>query len=124
MVRLLADENFPLPVTEALKRIGYDVLTLTDLDLAGQALSDHAVLQLASKNARALLTINRKHFVRLHRMSTDHAGIVTCTVDLDFEGQAGRIHAAISTRTSLNGELLRVNRAGNKPLAGSESSAQ
>jgi len=45
-MRLLADENFPFPVVEALRSVGYDVLTLSDLDKAGQALADVAVLKL------------------------------------------------------------------------------
>ena len=35
-MRLLADENFPFPVVEALRSFGYDVLTLDDLDKAGK----------------------------------------------------------------------------------------
>lgn len=101
MVRLLADENFPLPVTEALRRMGHSILTLADLGVAGQALADRAVLDLAAHHDRAVLTLNRKHFVRMHRESITHAGIIVCTLDLDFDGQAERIRAAIGARTSL-----------------------
>jgi hypothetical protein len=64
-MRLLADENFPFPVVVALRSFGYDVLTLSDLGKAGQALTDLAVLKLVSDDSRAVLTLNRKHFVRL-----------------------------------------------------------
>ena len=96
-MRLLADENFPFPVVEALRTFGCDILTLSDLGKAGQALTDIAVLKLASDDSRALLTLNRKHFVRLHQSSSDHAGIVVCSFDLDFDGQAKRIRVALGS---------------------------
>lgn len=112
MTRLLADENFPFPVVDALRRCGYDVLTLSDLGVAGQSLTDPAVLTLASDNSRAVLTLNRKHFVRLHRSDAHHAGIIVCSFDLDFDGQAERIRTAIGSQSSLAGQLLPINRAG------------
>ena len=48
-MRFLADENFPFPVVEARRSFGYDVLTLSDLGKAGQAVTDVAVLKLASE---------------------------------------------------------------------------
>jgi hypothetical protein len=111
-MRLLADEYFPFPVVEALRRFGDDVLTLGDLGKAGQALTDVAVLKLASDDSRALLTLNRKHFVRLHQANAAHSGIVVCSFDLDFDSQAGPIRAAFGTRSSLAGQLLRINRPG------------
>jgi predicted nuclease of predicted toxin-antitoxin system len=111
-MRLLADENFPFPVVEALRSFGYDILTLSDLGKAGQALTDIAVLKLASDDARAVLTLNRKHFVRLHQSSPEHSGIVVCSFDLDFDGQAKRIRAALGAHSLIAGQLLRVNRPG------------
>ena len=40
---LLADENFPFPAVEYLQAKGHDVLTLLDLEKAGQAISDENV---------------------------------------------------------------------------------
>lgn len=111
-MRFLADENFPFPVVEALRSFGYDVLTLSDLGKAGQAVTDVAVLELASDDSRAVLTLNRKHFVRLHQSSSDHSGIVVCSFDLDFDGQAKRIRAALGAQSLLAGQLLRINRPG------------
>jgi hypothetical protein len=34
MTRLLADENFPVPVVDALRRFGFDVRTLTDFGVS------------------------------------------------------------------------------------------
>jgi hypothetical protein len=68
------------------------------------------VLETATADRRAVLTLNRKHFVRLHHANPNHAGIVVCTVDADFEGQAQRIHDAVAGVGELAGLLLRVNR--------------
>ena len=78
MARLYANENFPfpLPVVEALRRLGHDVVTIQEVGRAGQALTDAEVLKEASNNRRAVLTLNRKHFVRLHREQRRHEGIV------------------------------------------------
>jgi NADPH-dependent 2,4-dienoyl-CoA reductase/sulfur reductase-like enzyme len=110
VARLLADENFPLPATEELRRLGHDVVTIDDAGKAGQSLTDEAVLDLASADNRAVVTLNRKHFIRLHGTGRDHAGIIVCTVDPDFAGQAQRIHAAIVAQGQLSGQLFRVNR--------------
>lgn len=69
MARLFADENFPLPVVEALS-----------------------------------------NFVRLHDVEPNHAGIIVCSFDLDFDGQAERIDQAVATQESMVGRLIRVNR--------------
>jgi hypothetical protein len=58
------------------------------------------------------VTLNRKHFIRLHRVSPVHAGIVVCTFDPDFVRQAQLIHAALESEPSLEGKLLRVYRPG------------
>jgi hypothetical protein len=101
-----------LPVVEELRRLGHDVLTMSEDGKAGQAISDDEVLAQASGRNRVVLTINRKHFIRLHQQKPEHAGIVVCTFDPDFAGQAGRIHAAVETTGDLAGQLFRVNRPG------------
>jgi hypothetical protein len=53
---------------------------------AGVAVPDEAVLDYAIAERRAMLTLNRKHFIVLHRNRSSHAGIVVCTVDSDFLG--------------------------------------
>ena len=113
MASLFADENFPFPVVEALRRMGHDVITVIDAGKAAQALTDKAILQLAGadqNNQRAVVTLNRRHFVRLHAAEPNHAGIIVCSLDLDFEGQATRIDQAVATQQSLVGRLICVNR--------------
>jgi hypothetical protein len=48
--------------------------------------------------------------VRLHTAEPNHAGIIVCSLDLDFEGQAARIDQAVATQESMVGLLIRVNR--------------
>lgn len=110
MARLYANENFPLPVVDALRQLGHDVLTIQDAGGAEQAIPDTEVLMEASSNRRAVLTLNRKHFVRLHHEQPRHAGIVVCTFDAEFERQAQQVHAALEAQPILTGQLLRVNR--------------
>ena len=71
---------------------------------------DEDVLAFAIQDGRAVLTLNRKHFIRLHSTQLDHRGIIVCTFDPDFEAQAQRIHDAIAGLDSLDGQLFRVNR--------------
>lgn len=112
MARLYANENFPLPVVLELRRLGHEALTVVDTGKAGQAVADDEVLAFASAEGRALLTLNRKHFIRLHHERPDHAGIVVCTFDPDFVGQATRIDATLRASEPLARRLLRVNRPG------------
>jgi hypothetical protein len=110
MARLYANENFPLPVVENLRQLGHDVLTVQETGTAGQAWPDEAVLSFALSQDRVLLIHNRRHFLRLHAAGTPHAGIVACTVDANFSGQAERIHRALSEQVSWNGQIVRINR--------------
>jgi len=109
MARLFADENFPLPVVLALRQAGHDVLTIQEAGIANQSIADEVVLAFAHNDSRAVLTINRKHFVRLHNADLEHSGIIVCTFDPDFQRQASRIHAALESQDP-SGQLIRVNR--------------
>jgi hypothetical protein len=109
---LYADENFPLAVTEELQRLGHGVLTAYDDGRANQAVPDEKVLLRATELGRAVLTLNRQDFKRLHAAHPQHTGIVSCTYDPDFAGQAARIHQALQNKTGITSQLMRVNRAG------------
>lgn len=50
MARLYANENFPLPVVESLRKLGHDVLTTWEAGKAEQAIGDSEVLAEASGN--------------------------------------------------------------------------
>ncbi|WP_437807493.1 DUF5615 family PIN-like protein [Sorangium sp. So ce1078] len=110
MASFYANENFPRQVVEALRALGHDVLTTQEAGNAGQAIPDEMVLEFATRSDRVVLTLNRRDFIRLHRRSAEHAGIVVCTEDPDTEGQAARVHEAVASLPSLAGQLVRVNR--------------
>ena len=110
VAQLYANENFPFPTVEELRRLGHDVVTVAETGRASQQMSDEEVLDFAASSGRAVLTFNRKHFFRLHRDRPDHAGIVACTFDPDFVALATRIHAAIGGIAELGRQLIRVNR--------------
>jgi predicted nuclease of predicted toxin-antitoxin system len=107
---LYADENFPLRVVEELRQLGQDVLTAFEDGRANQSLTDIDLLARATNIGRALLTLNRVDFKRLHRQMPNHAGIIICTEDPDRVGQAQRIAASIGESRELGGRLIRVYR--------------
>lgn len=74
-VRFFADQHYPSPVVEALRRRGMDVHTAQE---AGRCrLSDADQLFFAKSQGRAVLTFD-SDFVALHRTGSAHAGIVWC----------------------------------------------
>lgn len=110
MARLYANENFPLPVVESLQSLGHDVLTTLTAGNAGQAIPDEAVLAFAIAHQRALLTLNRRHFLRIAQVHPQHFGLIICTFDADFGRQANAIHASINASASLRDQIIRINR--------------
>src|ERR671923_742203 len=107
MARCYANENFPIPAVEALRRLGHDVLTTADSGRAGQAIPDADVLAFAVEEDRIVVTLNRRHFIRLHHTTPAHAGMVVCTFDPDFAALAQRIHTALEAQLQMAGQLVR-----------------
>jgi len=112
MVRLYANENFPLPVVVALRAMGHDALTTQDAGKSDQEIPDDEVLSFAVEERRIVLTLNRRDFIRLHRSQPKHYGIIVCTFDADFPGQAQRIHTALSEAGNMTERLVIVYRPG------------
>ena len=110
MARFYANENLPAPVVTDLRRLQHDVLTMRESGHAGRAVPDLEVLAFATNQGRAVLTLNRRHFVRLHLEQPAHAGIIVCTFDADFTALATRIHAVVEGTPDITAQLLRVNR--------------
>jgi uncharacterized protein DUF5615 len=106
------DENFPLPIVDEWRRLGHDVETVVEAGFAGQGVRDGDVLDDAILKGRAVLAVNRKHIIRLHRQRSEHARIMVCTADHDFAAQARRIHVALCTEPDLFHRLIRVNGQG------------
>jgi Domain of unknown function (DUF5615) len=104
MAQLYADEDFPLPVVERLRAMGHDVLTAHETGKANQSISDEDVLAFATAQERALLTLNRRDFIRLHLSDHQHAGIIVCRHDTAFEAVAQRIDAAIKANPEMKSQ--------------------
>ncbi len=111
MARLYADEDFPLPAVEELRRLGHDVRTVEEAGRAGQGIADADVLADATAVRRAVLTHNHPDFQRLHRQGQPHEGIISCTQDpWDHAGLAQRIHGAITSAPILKNKFIRIIR--------------
>ncbi len=75
VIRYYADQHFPQPVVEGLRRRGIDVLTAQDASRCGHSDSDQ--LAFATANDRVILSFDTD-FLALHHAGTAHAGIAWC----------------------------------------------
>jgi predicted nuclease of predicted toxin-antitoxin system len=107
---LYADEQFPQEVSDRLREMGHDVLTVQEAGNANLGIPDEQVFAFAISDSRAVITLNRQDFIRLHRRTAEHFGIIVCTNDSDRTRMAIRIDEAIAAEEPLSGKLIRVVR--------------
>lgn len=113
MARYYSNENIALQLVIELRKLGADVVTSLEAGNANVAIPDEDVLAFAASHDRILLSHNRRHFLQLHRRrAAVHSGIVLCSVDPDYAGQARRIDAAVAEAGDMKSCLVRVNRPG------------
>jgi predicted nuclease of predicted toxin-antitoxin system len=110
LAKFYSDENFPYASVESLRKLGHDVLTIFEAGKAGQRIPDNEVLDYATREGRIVLTFNRKDFIKLHQQNPEHAGIIVCKVDIDFESLAARIDVAVKGYDYMQNQLVRVTR--------------
>ncbi len=110
MAQLYADEDFSYPTVEELRRFGHEVLTAQEAGKGGVGKADEAVLAFAVAQHRTVITFNRRHFIRLHRRVGSHYGIIVCTRDPDPVELAARIDQSIASYSTIENQLVRVNR--------------
>jgi predicted nuclease of predicted toxin-antitoxin system len=110
MARLYSDEQFPREISEILRTMGHDVLTVQEAGNANLGIPDEDVLAYAMSDNRAVVTLNRQDFIRLHKSNSKHFGIIVCTSDPDRPRLAARINEAVAAYESLDNELIRVVR--------------
>lgn len=110
MIRLYADEHFSRVITQMLRTIGYDVLTVQEAGNANQRIADEDVLAFAISQNRAVITFNRFDFIRLHSLQLEHAGIIVCTDNPDRSQLVSIIDREILAAEPLLGKLIRVVR--------------
>lgn len=110
MTKLYSNENFDLQVVGYLRELGFDVLTSNDAGNSNQRFPDDQVVVFAKEENRAILTFNRKDFFKLHKLMEDHAGIIACTYDTDYEALAKRIALSVNENEPIKGKLIRIYR--------------
>jgi uncharacterized protein with PIN domain len=108
MAKFYSNENFPIPAVVALRALGHDVVTIQERGRANESTSDPDVLRFATSEGRAVLTLNRRDFYRLHDQIQAHAGIVVCVADSDFSRLARMIHERIQAEGEMAGKIVRV----------------
>ena len=111
MARLYSNENLAIDLVEALRKFNHDILSSYDAGQANQGIPDDEVLDYATLNDRSVITFNRDDFVALHRNGVSHAGIIICTDDRDYLGQAQALHDYLGIQVErLHNRLIRVQR--------------
>ena len=108
MADLYADEQFPKVVVSKLRDLKHDVLTVQEAGKRGD--SDRQVLEFATEQERAVITINRKDFIRLHKESSNHGGIIACKQDHNWQRLTTNVEQAVIDNEPLKGKLIRVKR--------------
>jgi predicted nuclease of predicted toxin-antitoxin system len=110
MAQFYADEQFPLQVVKILRGLGHDVLTVQEAGNGGQGIPDEKVLAFAINQKRAILTLDREDFIRLHRKDEKHFGIIVCTNNRNWQQFGELIHKVVVKENCLEGKLIRVVR--------------
>lgn len=103
-----ANENLSAALVEALRQLGYDVLTSYEAGNANQQIPDDQVLATATAEGRAVLTFNRDDFLALHRSGVDHGGIVVCKDDSHDREMGKMLDDYLMAQETLQNRLLRV----------------
>jgi predicted nuclease of predicted toxin-antitoxin system len=104
-MRLLADENFPKPIVEALRAAGHDVLWAR-ADLGGT--SDAALLDVAEAQARIVFTLDKDFWqIAVQRRSPlERSGVVLFRVHpATPERLAPLVRAFAATDTAWAGHI-------------------
>lgn len=118
MIDLYSNENFPFDMVQALRQLGYNVLTSYDAGQANQGIPDDRVLSFAQQQNRAVITLNRDDFISLHRSGIQHSGIIICKSDRDYFGQVQALHTYLQNQRDFMNRLIRVKKQ-NQPKSSS-----
>jgi hypothetical protein len=70
---LLADEHIPAVLVEQIRKTGIDIVSVRELEIKGAP--DRKILQTATKQGRAVLTLD-KDFISALEQEYDHNGII------------------------------------------------
>ena len=84
MARLYTDEQFPREVVELLRPMIHNILTVQAAGKDNPKNPDEEVLAFAVSENRAVLTLNRRYFIRMYSLQSDHAVIIFCRGEDDL----------------------------------------
>jgi len=73
MAQLYADEDFSYPAIQRLRQFGQTSSPRTRQVKRARVSQTDAVIAFATVISRAVVTFNRRHFIRLHAEVTSHA---------------------------------------------------
>jgi predicted nuclease of predicted toxin-antitoxin system len=111
MIRFYSNENLAINLVEAIRSLGYDVLTSYEAQQANQGIPDDEVLRYATINNRCVLTFNRGDFLVLHRNQINHCGIIACREERNYSVQVQVLHEFLeSGNQDLKNRLLRLQK--------------
>lgn len=109
MIKLYANEQFPVDAVIELRKLGYDVLTTHEASKSGKGIADAKVLSFAISLKRAVITFD-KDFFKLHRDNPNHHGIILCTENRNYLQLAQIIHIKLSEASQIEKQLIRITK--------------
>lgn len=104
-MKFLADENIDLPAVNALKRLGVDIVSISNVNMKGY--EDEEILNYAKGNERAVITQD-SDFLRLDSKGAEHAGIIFLTEPLDTSGLIREIQKIVMLFDNLENTLIYI----------------
>jgi predicted nuclease of predicted toxin-antitoxin system len=111
MIRFYSNENLAIKLVEAIRSLGYDVLTSYEAQQANQGIPDDEVLRYATINNRCVLTFNRGDFLLLHRSQINHCGVIACREERDYSVQVQVLYEFLELgNQDLKNRLLRLQK--------------
>jgi hypothetical protein len=112
MARLVAQDNFPLPVIEELRQFGHDIVTVPADGVSRDALAANAALPRSpDARRRVWLTLDPDQSAGAHRAAPNHSGIVAVRPGKTYAGLAQRIHDALKAHARISRQLVIVDGA-------------
>src|SRR6266568_4032474 len=108
---LFVDVHVPKRISEELRALGYDVLTVQQYQGTSrpeEGLTDLRIVEIASDHREATATENANHFELIHQTKKDHKGIIICKVTKEYSRMAKEIDTTIKENIPLHGKLLHV----------------
>lgn len=109
--RFLADTNVPVKIIHSLRGLGYNTVTMQNVENTSQPenpMDDDQVLDYATQHKRTVVTLNKKHFKKLREDNVTHYGIIICRTDDEEHKRAKEIDAIAKANKSLQQQLFVV----------------